>query len=56
MLRAVADTRTVIWYLYNGPRLSESARIAVGDAGGARNQIGVCAITLLAPHDLLSVP
>lgn len=28
MLRAVADTQKVIWYLYDDSRLSETARIA----------------------------
>jgi PIN domain nuclease of toxin-antitoxin system len=46
MLRAVADTHTVIWYLYDDPRLSERARTLIEEAAGTGGQIGVAAITL----------
>lgn len=46
MLRAVADTHAVIWYLYDDPRLSGSARTLIEEAAVGRDQIGVSAITL----------
>lgn len=46
MLRAVADTHTVIWYLYDDPRLSHRARSAIEEVAGAGDHIGVSAITL----------
>jgi PIN domain nuclease of toxin-antitoxin system len=46
MLRAVADTHTVIWYLYDDPRLSESARTLIEEAASAGDQIGFSTITL----------
>lgn len=29
MLRAIADTHTVIWYIFNDKRLSNNARSAI---------------------------
>lgn len=46
MLRAVADTHTVIWYLYDDPRLSESARRLIEESASTEDQIGVSAVTL----------
>lgn len=46
MLRAVADTHAVIWYLYDDPRLSGSARALIEEAAMAGDQIGISAITL----------
>lgn len=46
MLRAVADTHTVIWYLYDDPRLSPQARAFIEEAASADDQIGFSAITL----------
>jgi PIN domain nuclease of toxin-antitoxin system len=46
MLRAVADTHTVIWYLYNDARLSSTARTWIEDAAAADEQIAVSTITL----------
>ena len=46
MLRAVADTHAVIWYLYDDPRLSPSARALIEEAAAAGDQVGVSAITL----------
>jgi PIN domain nuclease of toxin-antitoxin system len=46
MLRAVADTHAVIWYLYDDPRLSESARTLITQAASAGDEIGFSAITL----------
>jgi len=46
MLRAVAETHAVIWYLNDDPRPSSSAGALIADAAVARDQIGVSAITL----------
>ena len=46
MLRAVADTHTVIWYLFADPRLSAAARTAIDQAAAAGDQIALSAITL----------
>ncbi|HET7035131.1 MAG TPA: type II toxin-antitoxin system VapC family toxin [Thermomicrobiaceae bacterium] len=46
MLRAVADTHTVIWYLYDDPRLSTTARTAIESAAADGHQVGCSAITL----------
>jgi len=46
MLRAVADTHTVIWYLYDDARLSPTARTWIEDAAPAGEQIGISTITL----------
>jgi PIN domain nuclease of toxin-antitoxin system len=46
VLRSVADTHTVIWYLYDDPRLSEPARALIENAAVDGDQIGICAITL----------
>jgi PIN domain nuclease of toxin-antitoxin system len=46
MLRAVADTHTVIWYLYDDPRLSPAARAAIEGAAAAGDQVGFSAIVL----------
>lgn len=46
MLHAVADTHAVIWYLYDDPRLSESARMVIEKAAMAGDQIGFSTMTL----------
>jgi PIN domain nuclease of toxin-antitoxin system len=46
MLRAVADTHTIIWYLYNDARLSSTARTRIEDAAAAGDQIAISTITL----------
>jgi PIN domain nuclease of toxin-antitoxin system len=46
MARAVADTHTVIWYLYNDARLSLTARTWIEDAAAAGEQIALSSITL----------
>lgn len=46
MLRAVADTHTIIWYLYDDPRLSQRARALIEEATSAGDQIGFSTITL----------
>lgn len=46
MLRAVADTHTIIWYLYDDARLSSTARTWIEDAAAADEQIVISTITL----------
>lgn len=46
MLRAVADTHTVVWYLYDDARLSERARTLIEGVASVGDQIGFSAITL----------
>lgn len=46
MIEAVADTHAVIWYLYDDPRLSASARATFQEAVNSGNQIGFSTITL----------
>jgi len=46
MARAVADTHTVIWYLYDDARLSPTARTWIEDAAVAGEQIALSSITL----------
>lgn len=46
MIRAVADTHTIVWYLYHDPRLSETARAAIEDAAASGEQIAFSSITL----------
>jgi PIN domain nuclease of toxin-antitoxin system len=47
MIRAVADTHAVIWYLYDDERLSGKAKKAIEQAAGQGDQIGFSAITLI---------
>lgn len=46
MIVAVADTHTIIWYLFNDPRLSDIARQTIETAAVKGNQIGIASITL----------
>lgn len=46
MIVAVADTHTIIWYLFNDSRLSDTARQLIETAAVNGNQIGVASITL----------
>ncbi|NIM16824.1 MAG: PIN domain-containing protein [Candidatus Aminicenantes bacterium] len=47
MISAVADTHTVIWYLYDDTRLSEKAKQLIEDTKEQGNQIGISTITLV---------
>ena len=47
MIVVVADTHTVIWYLFNDPRLSNTARQTIETAAIGGNQIGIASITLV---------
>ncbi len=46
MLRAIADTHTVIWYIFADKRLSEAARMFIEETTAAGDQIGCSSITL----------
>jgi PIN domain nuclease of toxin-antitoxin system len=46
MLRAVADTHAVIWYLFADERLSATARIMIEEAAAGGGQIAFSSITL----------
>ena len=46
MLRAVADTHTIMWYLFGDDRLSLPARTLIDEAAGAGEQVGFSAITV----------
>jgi len=45
-IRAVADTHTVLWYLYDDPRLSQAAEALMDAIDAAGDQIAVSSITL----------
>ena len=45
-IRAVADTHTVLWYLYDDPRLSQAAQALMDAIDAARDQIAVSSIAL----------
>ncbi|HEY8286482.1 MAG TPA: type II toxin-antitoxin system VapC family toxin [Chloroflexota bacterium] len=47
MLAGVADTHTVIWYLYAAPRLSQTAKEFLDLAAATGDQIGISSITLI---------
>ncbi len=45
-IAAVADTHTVIWYIYASPKISRTAKLFIDNAASERLYIGVSAITL----------
>jgi PIN domain nuclease of toxin-antitoxin system len=47
VLRAVADTHAVIWYLYDDRRLSAPARVVIEQASASGDTIGMSAISLV---------
>jgi PIN domain nuclease of toxin-antitoxin system len=46
MICAVADTHTVIWYLFDDPRLSSTARATIENAAAVGDQAAFSSITL----------
>ncbi len=46
MLRAIADTHAVIWYIFDDKRLSDTARSAIETAAAVGDQIGFSSMTL----------
>lgn len=47
MLRAIADTHTLIWYLFSDPKLSKQALAEFEQAINNREQIGFSSISLI---------
>lgn len=45
-IRAIADTHTVLWYLYDDPRLSQTAKAFLDGIDAAGDQIAVSSIAL----------
>ncbi|MDW8318975.1 MAG: PIN domain-containing protein [Anaerolineae bacterium] len=46
MIRAVADTHAMLWYLYDDPRLSQAARDLMDAVDAAGDQIAISSVTL----------
>lgn len=46
MIRGVADTHTLLWYLYDDPRLSEPANDLLDSIAESGHQIAIASITL----------
>ncbi|MFP4437439.1 MAG: type II toxin-antitoxin system VapC family toxin [Chloroflexaceae bacterium] len=46
-LRAIADTHTIIWYMYGDARLSAAGRLEIDSAAADGEQIGVSTISLV---------
>jgi PIN domain nuclease of toxin-antitoxin system len=46
-IRSVADTHTLIWYVFDDPRLSATASSMIDDAMAAGDEIGISSITLV---------
>ncbi len=46
MLRAVADTHTLIWYIFADKRLSMTARTVIEEAAAQGDQVAFSSITL----------
>ncbi len=47
MIRAVADTHAILWYLYNDPRLSATAGSTMDSAVQAGDEIAISSISLV---------
>jgi len=47
MIRAVADTHALIWYLFDDRRLSRRAKLLIDDASEKGEQIGFSAISII---------
>ncbi|MGH9935177.1 MAG: type II toxin-antitoxin system VapC family toxin [Blastocatellia bacterium] len=47
MIRAVADTHAILWYLYNDPRLSATAGATMDSAVQAGDEIAISSISLV---------
>ncbi len=45
-IRVVADTHTILWYLYNDTRLSSTANALMDTIDNAGDQIAIASITL----------
>ncbi len=47
MFVAVADTHTLLWYLFQNPKLSQRAKASIDAAAQAGDQIAVSSISLI---------
>lgn len=47
MIQAVADTHSIIWYLFADSRLSFTARKTIEQIANNGNQVGISSITLI---------
>lgn len=47
MIRAVADTHALVWYIHSDPRMSPAARAAMDDAAAAGDEIAVSSISFV---------
>jgi PIN domain nuclease of toxin-antitoxin system len=56
MIRAVADTHAIIWYLFEDGRLSRVAKEFMDDAAKNGEQIGISAISLVEIVYLVEKP
>jgi PIN domain nuclease of toxin-antitoxin system len=45
-IRVLADTHTVLWYLYNDPRLSSTAQVLLDQIEAAGDQLAMSSIVL----------
>ena len=46
MIRAVADSHAMLWYIFTDPRLSHTARRTIENAMASGDQIAISSITL----------
>lgn len=47
MIRVVADTHTLVWALFNDPRLSQTAKDTIDQTIANGNEVGISAITVV---------
>ena len=45
-IRVVADTHTILWYLYNDPRLSNTAQALLDQIDATNDQVAISSIAL----------
>ncbi len=47
MLKAIADTHTVIWYIFNDSRLSKTAKLTIDNIAQNGDDVGFSVITIV---------
>jgi PIN domain nuclease of toxin-antitoxin system len=47
VIAGIADTHTIIWYLFGDPRLSKTAQAFIDEAAARGEQTGISSITLV---------
>jgi PIN domain nuclease of toxin-antitoxin system len=47
MIRAIADTHSAIWYLFDDPRLSQTARDRIEEIAGSGDHLAVSSVSLV---------